>query len=208
MSWNSFGFTNGYLEEVLRLASRGTGTTMSSGGNYRCELSVRRARYVPEGRTLHLLDFENLCRGPERISSVADAIASEYRELVDVSSADHVVIGVNPANAISSSHVFPGCRFVTGHGPDGADLALLGVVNDIRWVARRFDRVVIGSGDHCFVPLATDLGNLGVVVMVVAWERCLSRELERAAKLRAVFGTAPDTAERFVQNPPIDDGAG
>lgn len=184
---------------------------ISSSGTDRFELSVRvvqRAPYVPEGRTLHLLDFENLCRGPERISSVADVIAMEYRGLVEVGSADHVVIGVNPANTISSSHAFPGCRFVTGHGPDGADLALLGAASDIKWVARRFDRVVIGSGDHCFVPLATDLGNLGIVVMVVSWETSLSRELEKAAALRAILGTHPDTAELFGRKPPISDGAG
>ena len=142
---------------------------------------IRRAEHVPPGRALHILDLENLCAGPERIPQVRELVADSYRQVANVTTGDHVVIGVNPNSLVSSAGVFPGCRFVAGHGPDGADLALLKVVEDVDWVAHRFDRVVIGSGDHCFAPAVTSLARRGLIVLVVSQQRCLSRDLASAA---------------------------
>ena len=122
-----------------------------------------------------------MCTGPRSITELRDQVARSYHRLAAVTPGDHVVIGTNPNNLLPSSGAFPGCRFVAEHGPDGADKALLKVLEDIDWVAHRFDRVVIGSGDHCFVPVVVRLGRRGILVAVVAQERCISGDLARAA---------------------------
>ena len=156
---------------------------------------IPRAGYVPHGRTLHILDFENLCTGPERIPELRDLVADSYRQVAEMTPGDHVVVGVNPNNLFPSAGVFPGCRFVAGHGPDGADHALLKVVEDTDWVARRFDRVVIGSGDHCFVPVVVQLGRRGILVTVVAQRKCISLDLARAATLTLLLSVGSRNTE-------------
>jgi len=133
------------------------------------------------GRTLHLLDFENLCGGPDQILIAKDWVMQTYRIKAGVSYGDHVVIGCNPMSLLDCLGVFPGCRLVGRHGPDGADLALLDVLRDLDWIARRFDRVVIGSGDHIFAQSAAALRSRGVLVGVVAPRGSLSNLLASSA---------------------------
>jgi len=48
-------------------------------------------------------------------------------------------------------------------------------------VRGRYDHVVIGSGDHAFVPLAAALRVRGVVVLVVSRADSLHGDLRRTA---------------------------
>lgn len=75
----------------------------------------------------------------------------------------------------------PGVRLMAREGPDGADLALLDEVRDYKWVAERFHRIVIGSGDGIFAELAAALTGLGVHVGVVSRPDALSFSLGRTA---------------------------
>jgi hypothetical protein len=74
-----------------------------------------------------------------------------------------------------------GAQLVIGRGVDGADRALLAMVADPRWVAARFDRVVLGSGDGIFVSALASLRNLGVATGIVAPENNISWALRRQA---------------------------
>jgi hypothetical protein len=136
------------------------------------------ARRRPAGRTLHLLDVENLAggtwSGPEAVAPALDA----YRRSVGVAEADHVVIGSGPTLAVAAKLAWPGSQVVVGRGVDGADRALLRTV-DPAFVAARFDRVVIGSGDHAFAGVVSALRARGVAVCVVAAGPSLSRDLRR-----------------------------
>lgn len=134
-----------------------------------------------QGRALHVIDIENLLRlGGDRVD------VGWLRRAYDATAAR----GCNDlARAAASTFVFKeiahACRswtplFPAGGGPDAADRRLLGDV-DPAWTADRFDRVVIGSGDHAFAPLARKLGSQGVEVWAVSWHRSLSRELRQAA---------------------------
>ena len=141
------------------------------------ERQIPRASYVREGRTLHLLDLENLCGGPNQVPTEKYAVAHFYGIEAGIAPDDHVVVGANPGSLIHCFDIFPGSLRVGRHGPDGADAALLDELRDIDWVARRYDRVIIGSGDHCFAPSTKALRSMGVLVGVVAREGSVSRSL-------------------------------
>jgi len=70
---------------------------------------------------------------------------------------------------------------VVRSGPDGADLALVEIV-EMEDVAVRFDRIVIASGDGIFAHPAAQLQASGVAVTVVSRPDALSRQLKLAAR--------------------------
>ena len=143
---------------------------------------VPRRPYVPVGRALHLLDLENLMGGPFAGRPAIRTAVQAYRDVAAVGPLDLVTISTNPALLLEAAAAWAGSAlFVAGRGPDGADLALLRQVQNPVWVAQRFDRVVIGSGDGAFVTAAAELRRLGIAVGVVARPDALSRELARAS---------------------------
>lgn len=149
------------------------------------EREIPRASYVREGRTLHLIDLENLCGGPAQIEAEKYTVADLYQIQAGIAQDDHVVVASNPSSLVHCFDAFPGSRLVGRHGPDGADSALLDVLRDVDWIAQRYDRVIVGSGDHCFAPSATALRVRGILVGVIAREGSVSRSLEaRAAFVR------------------------
>ncbi len=145
-----------------------------------CVRDHRRAAWVPEGRKLHLVDVENLCGGSHvSDASVATAMC-EYAEAAAPSRNDHVIVACSPQLAIPSHTAVPDARILVGRGFDGADSALVGTAA-VTDVARRFDGVVIGSGDHIFTSMAASLRLMGVPVTVVSRESSLSASLARVA---------------------------
>lgn len=145
------------------------------------ERKLPRASYVPAGRTLHLIDIENLVGGTvAQCQPVHHALAS-YFELAAVRCGDHVVIGAGSALLTQADLVPGGARLVLGRGVDGADLALLAELRDIAWVAARFDRVVVGSGDGIFAEATAAIRAEGIAVGVVAVSDRISWKLRRVA---------------------------
>ena len=82
-------------------------------------------------------------------------------------------------------------RRVGRHGPDGADTALLDVLGDLEWIAQRYDRVVIGSGDHCFAPVVMGLAQHGILAGVVAPKGSVSNSLGRLAAFVRLIPSGP-----------------
>ena len=72
-------------------------------------------------------------------------------------------------------------RHLWRSGPDGADLALLDVLENER-VDERFERVTICSGDGIFVPSAAWLAGADVDVTVVSLPGHLATRLQFAAR--------------------------
>jgi hypothetical protein len=136
------------------------------------------------GRSLHVIDLENLASGLATESSFLDALG-RYRRVALVGARDSVEIAldVNAWRRVAFS-LPRSWRVRVGFGPDGADRALLDAV-DFRVAVERFDRVVIGSGDGAFAPLVAGLVAAGRRVEVVSNRHALSRRLARAAT--AVF---------------------
>jgi hypothetical protein len=136
-------------------------------------------RSIPVHRSLHIIDIENLT-GAEHTNLDAVLSASGiYRHSVEMGPMDQIIVGTNmsPDYRLTVGLEWPGARVVSGHGPNGADQALLAAVEPA-WVIRRgFARVVIGSGDGCFAALGTILKRAGVVVHVIGRARAMHSSL-------------------------------
>ena len=126
-------------------------------------------------RTLHLVDIENLCADPDAPAAIVRDVLDDYLATAMWQECDLVVIASNPVLARRFVWDRPVDWSVhTAHGDDGADLALLTHAAP-EFVARRADRLVIGSGDHAFIPRALECRRRGVGVLVVARLECTAR---------------------------------
>jgi hypothetical protein len=138
------------------------------------------------GRTLGLFDVENLLPGDP-----ADACAEDYQHalaataaLAGLTSNDSAVLAVGSGNDIglfACLRTWPGAAVRSRGGEDGADRALTEHVADLAAVARGYEHVVIGSGDHHFIACVRSLRALGLRTTVVARGDKLSHQLRRAA---------------------------
>ena len=146
---------------------------------------VTQENYVPEGRTLHLIDPENLMGGPWAGRQALRGAVLSYRRAAVVGEHDIATLGVNPGlyvvAVICAREVWSSAKVVFGAGPNGADMALLGRVKDHSFVISRYARIVIGSGDGIFAPMVKAFMSYGLRVEVVTLRRSLSRELGTAA---------------------------
>ncbi|MFB9074411.1 NYN domain-containing protein [Citricoccus parietis] len=71
-------------------------------------------------------------------------------------------------------------------------MALLEAVADIPWIAERYRRVVIASGDHAFTFAVASLRAAGVEVIVIRPDIGFSSALRRAAGPNVVsLGSRP-----------------
>lgn len=133
---------------------------------------------VPGARTLHIVDIENLMGDPR---AGAEAVAGAFRaylKRVGYRPGDLLVVAANPglAFAIKAGAPGPYCLW-TRPGTDGADSILVERVSK-EFAVARCDRVVIGSGDHAFAPLAAAVHASGNPVVVVSRPGSLSGALQ------------------------------
>ncbi len=106
-------------------------------------------------RSLHLVDLENLLADPWARGPQVGHALDEYLDCACFHSGDLVFVAGNPWLMVelawwqldSADRI--GCHRFAARGPHGADLKLLEAA-PIAWVARRFDRLVVGSGDGVF----------------------------------------------------------
>jgi len=137
---------------------------------------------TPPVRTLCLVDIENMACSSEVAASKVNHIQRLVNRTVDLRDDDHVVIASSHHNAVATCYGWQGSaqrRIRSGH--DGADIALLDVIADPEWVAARYQRVVIASGDHIFSWAVARLKAAGLDVVVIAPPVGLSKRLRLAA---------------------------
>lgn len=144
-------------------------------------------------RRYMLIDWENLTHGIRQSRTDLHALVRVLtKEAPGICDTDHVVIGASRYVIRSHRWLFdqiPHAHIVIGADTtDGADQALLSAIN-IHHVARNFDELVIGSGDHAFAPLAHKARQLGLAVQTVTTETpngypLLSRALASQATTR------------------------
>jgi hypothetical protein len=141
---------------------------------------IERARHIPSGRTLHLLDIENLVGGSRHSRDIA-VVSAAYRRTAPVRDGDLVIVAAGRTIGIDAWLEWPHAQKLLGRGLNGADCALLAEVHDRLRVPERFDRVVVGSGDGIFASVMSSLRSLGIVTGVVAPRCRLSWKLRRVA---------------------------
>ena len=155
---------------------------------FQSSMASRKRRYF-------LIDLENPTRGAKATS---DEVAKLWRLLKEqapgIAPHDHVVVGTSRAVAGRFRPVLSGenVKWVVGaNAKDGADRALLAAI-DVHSVARRYDELVIFSGDHAFTQVAVNAKRLGLGLQVIAVEHpngrsMLSLELSDAADIHTVI---------------------
>jgi len=131
-------------------------------------------------RRLVATDIENINGGAVSDPALAHAALCEIAECIGLVEGEQVVIGVGPSSLVAAAMSRPNARFVMRRGLDGADLALIDVLEEEN-IAERFDEVFIVSGDGVFAKVAAQLASAGVNVTVVARANHLSKRLRLAA---------------------------
>lgn len=142
---------------------------------------------LPCGRRLHLIDIENLAGSGRPTGGQIVACYRRYADLVKPVRGDLCVVACNHGAGVEVAFNWPGARYLWRSGRDGADLALLDVL-EAESVPDRFDAVVLASGDRLFAEAIAGLAQCGVHVTVVANETALSRRLRIAAAAVILFG--------------------
>lgn len=169
------------LHRAVEVVAGPSGPTTSTAlGRHRHRSPGRPPTGASGPRALHLVDLENLIGGPRRAERWFQPTVRAYEAVAPVRAWDQVVAAADVTLRRRTIFEIPRWRYVAGYGPEGADRALLREAPP-EWVSARFERLVIGSGDHAFVPLATQVRAAGTEVVVVARPRQLSADLSRAA---------------------------
>lgn len=126
-----------------------------------------------------MVDVENLLGLPRPTLADVQACYEAYRPLI----ADHdlLVVACNHGAFASVAWGWPNARRLVRSGENGADHALLDVLTCER-VEKRFEAIVVASGDGIFADTAARLGAVGIAVTVVSRPEALSRRLRMAAR--------------------------
>jgi hypothetical protein len=136
---------------------------------------------ISKGRQLILIDIENLTGTPSPTCGEVETAREGLRQVVSgFDDAQHIVSCSHHA-AATVAFAFPRARHLWRSGPDGADLALLDVLENER-VDGRFERVTICSGDGIFAASAAWLARACVDVTVVSLPGHLATRLRLAAR--------------------------
>ncbi len=139
-----------------------------------------------KGRSLVLVDHQNLCGGPAASDEVVSTLWDALTQTLAVKPEDDLVISLSGYAAANYLTLLPltRVRLLLGNGLHGAARALCDFV-DVDHVAARYDNVVIASGNHTLSDLARELRARGVrVYNVTSSLSSASRELSGACSLR------------------------
>lgn len=136
---------------------------------------------APRRRHLILIDIENLAASPSPTTTEVESAIAELRSTVPDYDHDQRIVACSHHAAATVAFAFPGARHLWRSGRDGADTALLEVLENER-VADRYDRVTICSGDGIFADTVAWLASRGVEVTVVSRAGHLSARLQLAAR--------------------------
>jgi hypothetical protein len=151
------------------------------------------------GRSLHLVDVENLAGGTTFREVDVAVIAAAYEPVASIGANDLVVVASSHFTAVQTWFGWGGgVRRLVRSGPDGADLALIEVL-ETEGVATRFDRVVIASGDRIFAEPAALLQVQYVDVTVVTRADALSNQVRLAVRDIRFLNVLPQLAADLGQ---------
>jgi hypothetical protein len=164
---------------------------MSSEGITAKVFRFPRPASPPAARSIHLIDIENLIGGTKFSEGDVAAVAQRYKALAGVGEDDFVVVASSHHTALATWFGWPDARRLVRSGVDGADLALIEVIEREN-LAMRFDRVVIASGDGIFAVPAAKLQQREVEVTIVSRPEFLSRALRLASRDIRILDSEPD----------------
>jgi hypothetical protein len=147
---------------------------------------------IKPGRHLILIDMENITGTPSPTTDEVDGAMAGIRKVVPGFDHAQRIVACSHHAAPTVAFACPNARHLWRSGQNGADLALLDVLENER-VEERFEYVTICSGDGIFADAAAWLADADVDVTVVSLPGSLATRLELAARhveLLPVLGTA------------------
>jgi len=121
-------------------------------------------------RALHIIDAANELGDPFFTVSSAQRLGRAWEACTHPEDADHFIKATGPGTAADLGIGWPGGRLLSRAGKDGADTAIIESI-DVAWVKERFDVVYLGTGDHSMQPMAAELLEAGVRVVLVARDK-------------------------------------
>jgi hypothetical protein len=125
------------------------------------------ARWRFPERALHVVDIENLAGAPVPSLRLVSEVQVQYVAQLCLGAGDQVVMAASHRALLDAARGWPHARYRVRSGKNGADLALIDVLEHEN-VAARFSHVVIGSGDGIFSQAAQRLASRGVRITVVS----------------------------------------
>lgn len=132
------------------------------------------------GRRLVVIDIENVVGGLCRTEDMTRWGRRFLQNALELRPQDQVVVGADGETMHAVAWDWMRARLVLGrHVKDGADVALLDVLDED--LPRRFDEVLLVSGDGIFTDAVATLTQQGVKVTVAAHECALSLQLRVVA---------------------------
>lgn len=132
------------------------------------------------GRRLVLVDIENVVGGAVHTTEEALWARKEVQSMIGVRDMDQVVVGTSHIGLFPTFAAWSDSRLVVRSGENGADLALLDVMESEN-IHQRFEELVLISGDGIFTEEVSRLGAFGVRVTVVGHHEGVSKRLSMAA---------------------------
>jgi len=132
-------------------------------------------------RTAYFLDLDNLAGSGQPSADDIHRVLDEFERLCEPCQDDQVYCAGTAISAYHCADYRPNYRVAVGRGKDGADRRLL-ELGDPEHVSRRFQRVVIGSGDGIFARLAQEYMTRGMRVELLVGKGALANNLHRAFK--------------------------
>jgi uncharacterized LabA/DUF88 family protein len=145
------------------------------------EAKAQKAQVEAPKRQLVLIDVENLARTPCPTALDLEVVQAILQGHVPGLDQAQCVVACSHHAAKTVAFAFPQALRRWRSGSDGADLALLAEMRDLR-VMKRFDRVTLVSGDGIFAESLAALAAEGIETTVVSWGSGLSRRLRMAAQ--------------------------
>ena len=155
-----------------------------------------------EGRTAFIVDIDNLCGSGLAPKHMVEGAVGAIHNRYHPSGNDLVYCAATALAAYHCKAVWPSCTVRVGRGQDGSDLQLLKDA-DPKWLAERFSRVVIASGDGIFAELATDLVGMGVRVEVAVGNGGVSSKLKSLAPIIRLGVTSPTASSAPMKFKPV-----
>jgi uncharacterized LabA/DUF88 family protein len=140
------------------------------------QMNKRTAKQLASGRTLYIVDIENLV-GASSInqSQVAEA-RKEILEAVPPSQRYHFYVASSHHNLAAAAFGWPGSQLEARSGQDGADYLVVRRMIEM-YNSDNFEKVVLASGDNSMAPYVEILTDAGIEVTVIALDRHISNSL-------------------------------
>lgn len=133
---------------------------------------MKKAKNLVAGRSLHVVDVANEIRSGFFGIEDVEHLHRVWDIVVEPGNMDQYFLATGPGTAEALAFGWRNVKPVIRSGQDGADDAIIEYL-DADFIASRYERVFLGTGDHKMLDAAKALIERGVEVTIVARRKTL-----------------------------------